>query len=387
MGAGGCKDGKDGRLVCVIGHNMKKIHNSFIKKFIEIHLPVGVCNMRCSYCYIGQYGNRVKELQYNIADIKKAFSFQRLGGTVLISICSDGETLLHPLISQIIDVLLHEGHYVMVVTNGVLTGKIQELLNLQSGMLDRLFFKLSFHYEEMIRENVLHVFYKNIELLHRSLCSFTVEYTTDDVSLKNVQKFKDSCMENLKVLPHINMPRDERKVSFGILSKFSYMNYCKNWDDAKFDSEFFLYRKQFFCKKYKDFCYAGHRYLWVNLGTGYSHQCYQTVPLQNFMDWRKKIKWIPIGSNCLAAHCYVCYTFFTLGTTETPSYGTYCPSYAEIRNRKDFHKRDWVKPTYQKAFECGVERWECSNFEKRLVNMINRGLKWYRREYGCKYGR
>ena len=363
---------------------MRLIKKSPIKRFIGLHFGVGCCNMSCSYCYLGRTENKIQKIPFSISEIKAAFSKKRLGGICFINICSDGETLLHPMMVDIIRTFLEEGHYVMLVTNGTVTKTIKELLRLDDEYQSRIFFKMSFHYEELCKMNMLDLFFENVNILTQSPCSLTVEYVTEDETLDNIEEFKEICMKGMGALPQINIPRDERKKNMGVYSKYSWENYIKKVASGNIQSSLFDYRVQHFGIKYKGFCHFGDRYLWVNMKTGYSHQCYRTPPLQNFMgDINKSVRWMPVGNNCLEAHCYVCYTFFPLGCVDTPEYGKYRPTFYEIRNRKDDKGRDWVKPTFRKVFECGVEQREYSVIERKIVNIMNCFKKWYYREHGA----
>lgn len=59
---------------------MQEIH---IKRFFECLIPVTVCNLKCSYCYVIQrnYRNmRLAELKYTPEHIGKCLTKERLGG-------------------------------------------------------------------------------------------------------------------------------------------------------------------------------------------------------------------------------------------------------------------------------------------------------------------
>lgn len=354
--------------------------SEIIEKFIGLHFKVGVCNLKCSYCYVGQHGNKMLDIPFSLDDIKKAFSRKRLGGTCFINICSDGETLIHPDMPKIIELFLEEGHYVLVVTNGILKNRIKECISISKNV-ERLFFKISFHYEDMKCRNVLDVFWENLEMIKSSPCSYTVEYITCDETLNKIDEFKSLCIQKMGCLPQLNMPRDERTCNLGVLSKDSLNNYYKKWDDADFDSEFWEFRKQFFGKKYKDFCYAGLRTLWINMENGYSYQCYHLPPLQNFMgELNKPVKWLAVGNNCPEAHCYVAYSHMTLGNIDYPDYAEYRPTYDTIRNRVCLDGSEWIKPTYKNAFQQGVRQVEFSETKKMIINKLNILLKWLRRK-------
>lgn len=246
-----------------------------IEKFIGLHFKTGACNLRCSYCYIGQHENKILDIPYSLEEIKKAFSKKRLGGTCFINICSDGETLIHPMMPSIIESFLSEGHYVLVVTNGTLTDRIKACINIEKNT-ERLFFKISFHYEEMNRLGNIDKFFENIEMIKKSKCSFTVEYITCDETVEKIEEFKKTCIDKMGCFPQINIPRNDQAINLGVFSKYTYKKYLSIWDSKKFKSEFWEFRKQFFGKKYKGFCYAGKRTIWVSMETGYSHQCYHT---------------------------------------------------------------------------------------------------------------
>ena len=49
-------------------------------------------------------------------------------GFVLINLCAGGETLLGETILPVVKALLEEGHYVMVVTNGTMTKRFDEII-------------------------------------------------------------------------------------------------------------------------------------------------------------------------------------------------------------------------------------------------------------------
>lgn len=354
-----------------------------MKKFIGISFEFGACNLNCSYCYVGNHHGKIKDIPYTMEEMKKAFSKKRLGGECFINICSDGETLIHPQMPAIVEMFLKEGHYVMVLTNGTLTGKIQECLEIDDKLLEHLFFKISFHYEEMLRLHLLDRAFENIEMIKKSPCSLTVEYITSDENIDKIDQMKQECFEKMGALPQLNIPRDERKHNFGVVSKLSFDNYVKLWEGKGFDSEFFKFRKQFFGRRYKDYCYTGERQIWVRMSNGYSYQCYHTPPLQNFMgELDKPVKWLAVGNNCPEAHCYVTHSHVTLGIVPYPDNTQYKSTYDVIRNRKCVDGTEWVKQPYKEIFQLGVEQREHSPLKKNIVNHLNVLLRWYRRYRG-----
>ncbi len=101
-----------------------------IKRFIDCYVPVTTCNLRCHYCYITQqrkFDAKLPEFKYSAEHVAKALSKERLGGACCINFCGGGETLLPPEMIGIIRKLLEEGHYVMVVTNGTMSKRFDEI--------------------------------------------------------------------------------------------------------------------------------------------------------------------------------------------------------------------------------------------------------------------
>lgn len=354
--------------------------NDGIKRFIEIHIPVGACNMRCQYCYIGNHKNNVSKLNYSIEEIKKAFSKKRLGGICLLSICSDGEPTLLDELPDVIEALLSEGHYVMLVTNGVSRTAIKRCLYLNSKYIDRLFFKLSFHYEEMKRLNLLDAFFENVREIETMGISYTVEYIVCDDTIDIIDEMKSVCLREMGALPQMNIPRDERKHNLGICSKHTLKNYYQMYQKLDVSSELFDYRFEKLGKKYTDYCYAGLRSLWVNLGNGKSYQCYKQPVLQDFMkDVDKKVKWLPVGNNCTEAHCFVVHAYSALGVVEPMNRWKINYTYTEIRNRSCKDKEDWIKGNYKKIFDQGIDKKKNGLIIRRMVNGINDYKRWVNR--------
>ena len=58
---------------------------------------------------------------------------------------------------------MEEGHYVMLVTNGSITPRFNEIAQFSKENFKRLFFKFSFHYLELKRLNLMEVFFDNIK--------------------------------------------------------------------------------------------------------------------------------------------------------------------------------------------------------------------------------
>ena len=68
----------------------------------------------------------------------------------MLNLCGRGETLLAPYIVNLTRELLEEGHYVMLVTNGLPTKRIKELTEeIPVELQKQLIIKISFHFMEL----------------------------------------------------------------------------------------------------------------------------------------------------------------------------------------------------------------------------------------------
>ncbi len=313
-----------------------------LKRFLDCYIPTETCNLRCHYCYIAQmrnFNNKLAQFKCSPEVIRKALSKERLGGTCLINFCAGGETLLEEEVVRVLKALLEEGHYVMVVTNGTLTQRINEILEFDSELLKRLFFKFSFHYLELLKRNLMETYFENVKKVRSSEASFTIELTPSDELIPYIEDVKKVCMENLGALCHVTIARDERTKDVDVLSKYSFEEYKKIW--GTFDSALFDFKASIFYKKRKEFCYAGDWSLYINLGTGDMKQCYWGRPLDNiYKNIDKPLNFKALGHNCTLPHCWAGHAFLTLGNI--PELDTV--TYAETRNRIDSEGRTWLKP-------------------------------------------
>ena len=322
--------------------------NDKIVKFLDCYIPVKTCNFRCHYCYITQnkwWGEKLPEFPYSPEHIARALSKKRMGGTCLVNMCGGGETMLPPQIVDITRCLLEAGHYVMIVTNGTISKRFDEILSLDKKLLKHLFFKFSFQYLELKRTNLFDTFFDNVRKVKESPASLTVELTTCDELVPHIPDIKKICMENLGALCHLTIARDETKPSIPRLSKFSEKQARKIWGD--FDSAMFDFKLPLFEKKRKEFCYAGMWSYCIDFGTGEMNPCYRCGVVQNiFEDIDAPIKQCPIGNRCPNPHCWNNHSFLGLG--DIPGFPA--PRYAEIRDRICTDGTHWLKPDFQNIF-------------------------------------
>ena len=125
-----------------------------IKRFITFHIPVYSCNFNCSYCYVGHnhkiYTKAIDSFIITPKEIADFFSVERTGGYCYFNLCGLGETLFHPQLTDLVSCLTIQGHFCDIITNGILTNKLECLIStLNDFQKKHLFIKFSFHYLEL----------------------------------------------------------------------------------------------------------------------------------------------------------------------------------------------------------------------------------------------
>lgn len=309
-----------------------------MKRFIECYVPISACNMRCKYCYVTQnnWWNS-KKPDYSFAkNIKKAFSKERLGGVCMINMCATGETLLNEEVIGIIKDILDNGHYIMLVSNGTLTKRFEECCNFPKNLRKHLFFKLSFHYLELKRLNMLETYFNNIRMLKENDISFTVELTPDDSYIPYIDEIKDICEKELGALCHITVCRDELKAGYPLMTSLSKEKYEEVW--KQFDSDLFSYKYSIFEEKRREFCYAGLWSMVVDLQSGNYQQCYKGKKLGNIYNFDKPLNFCAIGHHCREGHCFNGHAFLGFGLIP----GLDTVDFADMRNRKLNDGTQWL---------------------------------------------
>ena len=303
-----------------------------IKKFIDCYVPVCNCNFKCNYCYISTWDNfkkskNSKKIQYSPEHIRKALSKERWGGHLMLNFCGAGETMLCNELLPIIEQLLDEGHYCMIVTNGTITPKFDQLANLPMELKERLFIKFSYHYLELKRLKLLSVFFNNVNKMKDAGISFTVEVTPADEYIPYIDEIKQTCMDNVGALPHITVCRIENG-EVPLMSKLDKDEFVKIW--SGFNSELFDFKIKIFGEKRNEFCYAGAWSYSLSLLTGELKQCYRGKVLQNiFTNLDSDIVESPIGCYCVDPHCWNGHAFLAFG--DIPELET--PTFEQERNR------------------------------------------------------
>lgn len=315
------------------------------KRFIECLLPVTICNLKCSYCYIIQENRRdmkKADLQYSPQHIAKALSPERLGGVSFISICGAGETLIQKEAIDIVYELLKVGHYVNITTNGTITKAIDKISNFPKKYLDRLHMSFSFHYLELREKNLLNIFFDNIRSVRKAGVSILVQCNLNDEYIPYLEEIKKLCLENVGAYPQLCATREEYP-QVSLRTKLSDEKYYQI--GKQFNSPLFDFTMKNFKVKRKEFCYAGDWSGVLNLATGELRKCYGCGKAQNiFEDLSESIKFEAIGSNCPLSYCINSSHFMSLGiipTMESPTYGA-------LRNRIS---ADWYSKTMRLFLE------------------------------------
>ena len=306
-----------------------------IKRFVECLIPVTLCNLKCSYCYVIQRDNRknkMAELKYSPEQIGEAMKRERWGGTCYFSICGAGETTIQKDIESIIYNILKNGHYVNITTNGTLKNRLQKIIDVNKEFIDHLHFSFSFHYLELKRLNMIDLFFENVNMVKKAGASILVQINLCDEYIPYLDEIKESCIKNVGAMPQVAATRKEkenlRKVDLMTdMSEDEYIKYGKSFNSPLFD-----FTMKNFNKKRKEFCYAGDWTGTLNLATGRLKRCYNSSISQNvFENPKEKINFLAIGNCCSSPFCMNSSHFMTLGVI--PKIET--PTYAELRNRKE----------------------------------------------------
>lgn len=304
-----------------------------MKRFLECLIPVTVCNLECDYCYVIQEKRRkmqMPEFKYSAEHIAKGLSVDRLGGVSYISICGAGETLAPKETLDIVYALLKEGHYINITTNGTLTARFKEIITWPSEFLSRLHFAFSLHYLELLRLNLLDIFFKNIQRVRESGCSFLVQINLYDGYVPYWDEIKQVCEQRVGGCPQVAVTRNEETSEISFHTEGKTEDYIAQ--GRKFNSPLWEFTLKNFMVFRHEYCYAGEWSATLNLCTGEMSGCYGNGIRQNiFKDVTKPIRFEAIGKNCCSPFCMNSSHFLALGCI--PDLKT--PSYAELRDRKE----------------------------------------------------
>lgn len=341
-----------------------------MKRFIDILIPSPTCNLACHYCYIPQETKQKKASPfcYKPEYIGQALSKRRLGGICHFNICAWGETLIPTQVIAITKEILKQGHYVMLVTNGTLSERFYQFSKFPIELKNRLGFKFSFHYLELMKRGMLDVFFNNVDLVKKSGMSFSIELVPSDELEPYIEDVKKICKKNVGALPHLTIPRDMTVPEIVLRSKYSMIEFAKKW--KSFNSDLFKFKRSTWAIKRKEYCYAGVWSGLLDVGNGNFTACYCNNITQNiFENLKKPIKFVAVGKDCKLPHCYNSHALLGLGNIPEIR-----GIYAKMRNRKNENDgSEWLNPKMKLFLSHRLENYNKQfNVIEKLINYIRK---------------
>lgn len=350
------------QLESVECHWPQAIQQRRIHKFIELLVHgTTACNFHCEYCYVWRkqdFSNEIETSEHSPKEWREALSVKRLGGPCHINACAHGETLLSKDIVALSRELLEEGHYLSIITNGTVSKRIDEILQFPKELLDRMFFKLSFHYAELKRTNLYERFWENVDKIKKSPCSYSIEITPCDSLIKDIEVIKSEFEKRAGgAMPHITFTRDGNKEGLDLLSELSLEEYKNTW--KVFESELFNMKCDLYKKKICEECYAGNWSYRVNVVNGNLQSCYQQKLSGTIFDnIHKALPILTVGKGCQLDYCFNNHAFLAWG--DAPQIK--CPQYIEVRDRVAKDGSHWIKEPYSAAMS---QKFYQNNFSYR----------------------
>lgn len=297
----------------------------------------------------------------------RCLSKERLGGTCLVNLTAQGETLLYKEIVPLVRGILEQGHYIELVTNATVSKRIEEILALPSNLLERLEFKISYHYQELRKHNLFDAFSNTVNSIRNSPASFTLELMPHDAICDQIEEIIAQTESTFGAKCHVTVGRDDSLKSRDLLTDMDRTSYVSEW--SRFDSRMFDLKIDLLGVKRKEFCYAGDWTLWVDFSTGEARQCYGHPSNQNiFKDPSQPIKFCAVGRHCVQPFCINGHAFLSLGTI--PELDT--PTYFDTRNRTTIDGDNWLKEPCGEFFSKKLSEGndEYTKLEKALNGLL-----------------
>lgn len=334
------------------------MNNDKLKGFIEVLIPITLCNLKCHYCYVIQRDNRTNDpgtVGHTPNEIRRALSKESLGGQFYISLCGAGETMLVKNLGEIVKNLLEEGHYVNVTTNGTITKAFDEFFRIiPEELLPHLNFSFSFHYLELLRLKQMDKFWDNISKVRTNGCSFVLQINLCDEYMPYWDEIKKLSIEKIGAPPQVAATRKEHNLENDVelYTSLSREDYEKKGDE--FQSPLFKFTMKNFMVKRKEFCYAGKWSFVLNLQTGIMRPCYCSLSHINIYKQLGGVKNVfqPVGRHCQSPFCMNSSHFIALGSVPECSDA---PTYAELRNRitsnGEWYSSEFKQFVSQKLYE------------------------------------
>ncbi|MCR5416427.1 MAG: radical SAM protein [Pseudobutyrivibrio sp.] len=343
-----------------------------IYRFINTNVPTLGCNLRCDYCYIRQHGDedildikkRDSLFKYSVEHMISALTVERLGGVCMFNISGSGETLLCPDIFEICEGLLRNGHYIAIISNCTVTKEIEKFIRLKQEYRDRLFFKASFHYQELKRRNLLNTYASNINALKKNGIAFSIEIVSNDGVLSELEELKAWTEKEFGALPHVLAGRSETKL--GEFPKFetclSEEEFFETWDEFK--SPLFDYQYTDYVLPHNDeFCHAGVYTGSLEMATGVFFACPGNKKITNmFENTEEPIRFAPMAKACPFPYCFCGFFLQVLAGACNESYNPNVV-FGEFRDRKCTDGSHWLTPSIKEVFSH-----KCSEFHNPLTS-------------------
>lgn len=300
-----------------------------------------ICNLRCKYCYVPalEHENRLEptEFKYPLEQIAKAISKERIGGTAIITYVGGGETFLTDDSIKLLKLFLEEGHIVNAVSNMTYTPAIEKICAFPEELRSRLQFSASFHYQELIRKNLMDTYFDNIKKCDEAGIVYYVNLTLGEDCKDNLDEIKQLVKERTGRDPFIlyclDADKDWKRCDFfteDFIKKLS----------EKFNIEHLLIEnKVSYEKRRNEFCYMGDWAFMFDLQHGTISPCFDAPVTQNIVqDLTKPIKFEAVGK-CCSNFCSMGARFLGLGVIpQIKEFHTYNGLYKDFKNHPSTSK-------------------------------------------------
>jgi hypothetical protein len=305
------------------------------------------------YCYEvqkRQFGDKYLPLPQPVEYIAKALSKERFGGTCAFNLCGNGETLFHPDVVPLVELLLQEGHYVSIVTNGTVRQELQKLIDMAPDLRERLFIKFSFHYIELNKAGLLTEFAESVKRARLAGISITVELVASEYNIPYIEEIKSFSIEHFGALCHATDARNSVDADLPHLATGNLSEYQAFWEQL--GSALYEYRQKTWGKSQaSEFCYSGEYSFALSLKDGMLKQCYRGELQNIFDDVEEPIHTLATGKNCPFAHCYNSHVWDCF-VGVIPEIAT--PTYAELRDRVCADGSKWLTEKHKAWYSLRV---------------------------------
>lgn len=319
-------------------HDADPKEKAVMKKYIGIDVPVYGCNLNCPYCYLGgKYPPETAfpKLAHSPKYIRYKLRREVIGGVALIGICGKGETLFADRFTDICTELLKEGHYLMIVTNGMSRKVIRDIIQNANEYAGQIIFKISFHYMELKEKNLLEYFVDNVKIIDDSKASYTLELMPHDTLIEFIPEILSFSLKNFGAYPQLTVGRDEEN-DRKLLTKLSKEEYIRTW--KVFRSEMFDLKMKYYLMRGMN-CNAGKDSFSIDLYSGNINRCIFLENKWNFYEEEVSFNFDRVGDSCPLDYCYNCHAYVTLGVMPD----IIAPTYLEIRDRVREDGSHWIK--------------------------------------------